>query len=210
VATGKPRSGLERAFEQTGLKQLFDFSRCGDEGFPKPHPDMLLKLMAFAGLNKERVLMIGDTTHDLELAANAGVRSVAVSYGAHPESELRRHEPVKCFQSVDALHTWLTQKRLICKSAALLDGGKAVRFDLPHGHGSAPCFTMRFDGKVFAYVNRCPHRGTELDWNPGEVFDETGLYLICATHGAMFDPQTGLCISGRVKVAGCKRSDRGA
>jgi nitrite reductase/ring-hydroxylating ferredoxin subunit len=87
-------------------------------------------------------------------------------------------------------------KRLICKSAALLDGGKAVRFDLPHGHGSAPCFTMRFDGKVFAYVNRCPHRGTELDWNPGEVFDETGLYLICATHGAMFDPQTGLCISG--------------
>ena len=87
-------------------------------------------------------------------------------------------------------------KRLICESAALLDGGKAVRFDLPHGHGSVPYFTMRFDGKVFAYVNRCPHRGTELDWNPGEVFDETGLYLICATHGAMFDPQTGLCISG--------------
>lgn len=109
VATGKPRPGLERAFEQTGLKPMFDFSRCGDEGFPKPHPDMLLKLMAFAGLDKERVLMIGDTTHDLELAANAGVRSVAVSYGAHPESELLRHEPVKCFQSVDALHTWLTQ-----------------------------------------------------------------------------------------------------
>lgn len=109
VATGKPRPGLERAFEQTGLKPMFDFSRCGDEGFPKPHPDMLLKLMDFAGLDKERVLMIGDTTHDLELAANAGVRSVAVSYGAHPESELLRHEPVKCFQSVDALHTWLTQ-----------------------------------------------------------------------------------------------------
>src|SRR5450759_2505415 len=87
-------------------------------------------------------------------------------------------------------------KRLICKSAALPEGGKAVRFDLPHGHGSTPCFTVRFDGKVFAYVNRCPHRGTELDWDPGEVFDETGLYLICATHGAMFDPQTGLCISG--------------
>jgi nitrite reductase/ring-hydroxylating ferredoxin subunit len=87
-------------------------------------------------------------------------------------------------------------KRLICESAALADGGKAVRFDLPHGHGSTPCFTVRYDGKVFAYVNRCPHRGTELDWNPGEVFDETGLYLICATHGAIFDPQTGLCISG--------------
>ena len=72
-------------------------------------PDMLLKLMAIAGLDKERVLMIGDTTHDLDLAANAGVRSVAVSYGAHPESELLRHEPVKCFQSVNALHAWLTQ-----------------------------------------------------------------------------------------------------
>jgi phosphoglycolate phosphatase len=109
VATGKPRLGLERAFEQTGLRPIFDFSRCGDEGFPKPHPDMLIKLLARAELDKERVLMIGDTTHDLELAANAGVRSVAVSYGAHSESELLRYEPVKCFQSVDALHAWLTQ-----------------------------------------------------------------------------------------------------
>lgn len=87
-------------------------------------------------------------------------------------------------------------KRLICESTALLEGGKATRFDLPDGHGSTPCFTVRFDSKVFAYVNRCPHRGTELDWEPGKVFDETGLYLICATHGAMFDPQSGLCISG--------------
>jgi phosphoglycolate phosphatase len=109
VATGKPRLGLERAFAKTGLKPMFDFSRCGDVGFPKQHPDMLLKLLACAELDKERVLMIGDTTHDLELAANAGVRAVAVSYGAHPESELLRHEPVKCFPSVDALHAWLTQ-----------------------------------------------------------------------------------------------------
>jgi len=109
VATGKPRPGLERAFEQTGLKPMFDFSRCGDEGFPKPRPDMLLKLMAFAEMDKEHVFVIGDTTHELELAANAGVRSVAVSYRAHRESELRRHQPVKCFQSVDALHTWLAQ-----------------------------------------------------------------------------------------------------
>lgn len=87
-------------------------------------------------------------------------------------------------------------KHLICESAALPEGGKAVRFDLPDADGSSSCFTVRFDGKVFAYVNRCPHRGTELDWDLGEVFDETGLYLICATHGAMFDPQTGLCISG--------------
>ena len=109
LATGKARPGLERALVKTGLKPMFDFSRCGDEDFPKPHPDMLLKLMTFAGLDKERVLMIGDMAHDLELAANAGVRCVAMSYGAHPESELLRHEPVKCLQSVDALHTWLTQ-----------------------------------------------------------------------------------------------------
>ena len=87
-------------------------------------------------------------------------------------------------------------KHLICESAALPEGGKAVRFELPNGHGSTPCFTVRFNARVFAYVNRCPHRGTELDWNPGEVFDKTGLYLICATHGAIFDPKTGLCISG--------------
>ena len=87
-------------------------------------------------------------------------------------------------------------KRLICRSSALQEGGKAVRFDLPDGHGSVSCFTVRFDGIVYAYVNSCPHRGTELDWNPGEVFDESGLYLICATHGATFDPQTGQCLSG--------------
>jgi phosphoglycolate phosphatase len=81
LAAGKPRPGLKRALEQSGLKPIFDFSRCGDEGFPKPHPDMLLKLMAFARLDKERMLMIGDTTHGLERAVNAGVRSVAVSHG---------------------------------------------------------------------------------------------------------------------------------
>jgi nitrite reductase/ring-hydroxylating ferredoxin subunit len=85
---------------------------------------------------------------------------------------------------------------MICASAALPDGGNAVRFDLPLDRESTSCFVVRFSGKVFAYVNSCPHRGSELDWNPGEVLDETGLYLICATHGAMFDPQTGLCISG--------------
>ena len=95
-------------------------------------------------------------------------------------------------------------KRLICESAALADRGKAVRFDLPEGHGSVSCFTVRFHGKVYAYLNRCPHQGTELDWNPGEVFDETGLYLICATHGAIFDPQTGLCVSGPCQGAHLK------
>ena len=109
VATGKPRAGLERAFQHTGLKKSFHFSRCADEGFPKPHPDMLLKLMDFSGAEKDRVLMIGDTTHDLELAANAGVAALAVCYGAHSAAELQRHEPLGCLSSVDELQTWLTQ-----------------------------------------------------------------------------------------------------
>ena len=107
VATGKPRAGLERAFEHTGLKQHFHFTRCADEGFPKPHPDMLLRLMDFTGTEPDRVVMIGDTTHDLELAGNAGVHGVAVEYGAHSSAELARLQPLESFGSVSALHTWL-------------------------------------------------------------------------------------------------------
>ena len=59
-----------------------------------------------------------------------------------------------------------------------------------------PAIAYAFDGQAHAAINICPHRGTSLDWQPGEVFEESGLYLICATHGAMFDPDTGLCIAG--------------
>jgi phosphoglycolate phosphatase len=109
IATGKPRAGLERAFLHTGLKPMFDFSRCGDEGFPKPHPDMLLKLLEFAGVENRRAVMIGDTTHDLEMAANAGVNALAVSYGAHPEPDLTRFPQLACFANVTDLHRWLNQ-----------------------------------------------------------------------------------------------------
>ncbi len=108
VATGKPRVGLERAFGYTGLKPHFHFSRCGDEGFPKPHPDMLLKLMAFTGVAADRTLMIGDTTHDLDLAAAAGVAAVAVTYGAHPAAQLAQKNPLALLNSVSALHAWLS------------------------------------------------------------------------------------------------------
>ena len=61
---------------------------------------------------------------------------------------------------------------------------------------SQSAFVIMHDGQAVAYDNVCPHRSTELDWNPGDVFDETGLYLICATHGAMFQPDTGVCVAG--------------
>ncbi len=107
VATGKPRGGLERAFAHTGLKTRFHYSRCGDEGFAKPHPDMLMKLMDFTAVPPSRTLMIGDTSHDLQMAQNAGVTAVAVTYGAHPAELLAQYPAQAQVDSVAALGTWL-------------------------------------------------------------------------------------------------------
>ncbi len=107
VATGKPRLGLERAFRYTELKPHFHASRCGDEGFPKPHPDMLLHLMDALGVEPARTLMIGDTTHDLNLAKNAGTPVIAVSYGAHPREALTQFETCAVVESVAELGAWL-------------------------------------------------------------------------------------------------------
>ena len=89
-------------------------------------------------------------------------------------------------------------KRVICRLDQLAAGGLAVRFEiaLSGQERDLSCFAIAYDGAVYAYVNSCPHRGTELDWQPGEVFEETGLYLICATHGALFEPDSGLCVGG--------------
>lgn len=89
-----------------------------------------------------------------------------------------------------------SSERVICESVALREGGPGVRFDLIRQGRILPAFAIRFDGEAKAYANVCPHRGTELDWQHGEFFDESGLYLICATHGATFDPSSGLCIAG--------------
>jgi nitrite reductase/ring-hydroxylating ferredoxin subunit len=85
---------------------------------------------------------------------------------------------------------------VICESAALAEGGRGARFDWPAAGGAGKGFAVRFDGGVRAFVNRCPHLGVELDWQPGEFFEESGLYLICSTHGAIFEPASGLCIAG--------------
>ena len=91
-------------------------------------------------------------------------------------------------------------ERLICASSDLADGGTGVRFEIePDGFSGG--FVVRHGGLACAYVNRCPHAGTELDWNPGEFFDETGLYLICSTHGALFEPTNGYCVAGPCRGA---------
>jgi len=109
VATGKSRRGLDRALQSTALGAHFHASRCADEGLPKPHPDMLETLMRLLGVRRERTLMIGDTTHDLQMAANAGVPAVGLSHGAHPREELERLQPLACVGSFADLMRWLQQ-----------------------------------------------------------------------------------------------------
>jgi nitrite reductase/ring-hydroxylating ferredoxin subunit len=93
------------------------------------------------------------------------------------------------------------RERLICTSAVLVDGGTGVRFEVERAGMPLPAFAVRFDGVVRAYVNECRHQATELDWNPGEFFDAERLYLICATHGALYQPDTGMCIEGPCRGA---------
>ena len=109
VATGKSRVGLNRALHAAKLLSAFDATRCADETFSKPHPAMLQELTRELGQDMKRTLMIGDTTHDLQMALNAGAGGVAVQYGAHPVSELSALNPLYSAGSVDELHIWLQQ-----------------------------------------------------------------------------------------------------
>ena len=107
VATGKSRAGLERALDHSGLRPLFQASRCADECHSKPHPQMLDELMAEFGMTQAATVMIGDTSHDLLMARNAGVDALAVTYGAHSHDHLLDHKPVACLHSVSELSQWL-------------------------------------------------------------------------------------------------------
>ena len=108
VATGKSRRGLDEALKTVQLKGLFDATRTADETASKPDPQMLLELMAEFGVDPERTLMIGDTTHDLQLAANAGTARIGVGYGAHDVAEFAAFDPLHIAHSVADLHAWLT------------------------------------------------------------------------------------------------------
>jgi len=107
VATGKSRKGLDDALLQVEIRGMFDGSRTADETAGKPNPRMLHELMAEFGVPPERTLMIGDTTHDLEMAHNAGCASVAVSYGAHGTSDFGRWKPLAVSHNVSEVHDWL-------------------------------------------------------------------------------------------------------
>lgn len=107
VATGKSRIGLERSLEQTGWRGRFTATRCADEGEPKPHPWMLNDLFEELELRPEEALMIGDTTHDLQMAQAAGCAAIAVSYGAHPRDTLEACAPLALVDHVPGLHSAL-------------------------------------------------------------------------------------------------------
>jgi phosphoglycolate phosphatase len=107
VATGKSRVGLDRALLFHRLVPLFAATRCADEGRPKPHPDMLHFLMEHVGVGAPRTLMIGDTTHDLQMAAKAGVGSVAMAHGAHAAASLATEGPLAIAGSLRDLRAWL-------------------------------------------------------------------------------------------------------
>lgn len=107
VATGKGRGGLNLAMEQTGLSPFFHATRCAGECHSKPHPQMLEEILEELGAVPEKAVMIGDTHFDLQMAQNAGMASLGVSYGAQPYENLLPHAPLACFDSFAKLHAWL-------------------------------------------------------------------------------------------------------
>lgn len=107
IATGKSRVGLERSLGHTGIGGHFLASRCADQCRSKPHPQMLLELMDQLGATPEETIMIGDTVHDLNMANNAGVASLAATYGAYPKDELCALEPLACCDDIGEVGAWL-------------------------------------------------------------------------------------------------------
>lgn len=108
VATGKGRRGLDLVLEKTGLGQYFHTTRCADESFSKPHPQMLEEVMDVLGAEPGATLMIGDTEYDMEMAVNARTHGLAVSYGVHEKERLLKHGPLHCLDAIDELGGWLS------------------------------------------------------------------------------------------------------
>ncbi len=106
VATGKSRKGLERSMHTSGMDGYFHATRTADQTFSKPHPAMLLEIMDELGIDPARVLMVGDTTHDLQMALNAGVDAVGMAHGAHPADQLLELKPLALLQDFAGFRSW--------------------------------------------------------------------------------------------------------
>jgi phosphoglycolate phosphatase len=110
VATGKSRAGLAKELGRSGLGPLFQATRCADEAFSKPHPQMLLGIMDELGVAPERTLMVGDTEFDMQMAANARARALAVCYGVHPPERLAACDILGCLESLAEIPPWLARR----------------------------------------------------------------------------------------------------
>ncbi len=109
VATGKSRRGLEHVLAKTGLGEVFHVTRCADETFSKPHPQMLQEIMEFTGADVTKTLMIGDTEYDMLMASNAGTDALGVTYGVHPREHLLNHGALDCVDDLRQVAGWLVK-----------------------------------------------------------------------------------------------------
>jgi phosphoglycolate phosphatase len=107
VATGKGRNGLDKVLTETGLGEFFPVTRCADESHSKPHPQMLLDIIDWYGVEANETIMVGDTDYDLQMANNASAHAVGVTYGVHEKQRLLDCKPLKCVDNIDDLHQWL-------------------------------------------------------------------------------------------------------
>jgi len=112
VATGKSRRGLDRIFDEIDIKHHFVATRCGDETRSKPHPQMLIELLDYTAIAPTDSIMIGDTSYDMEMANNADMHGLGVSYGVHSTKKLLACRPVKVLDSFQAVVGWLLDGRL--------------------------------------------------------------------------------------------------
>lgn len=107
VATGKGRNGLDKVLHETGMNDLFPVTRCADEAYSKPHPQMILDIIDYYGINAKEAIMIGDTEYDLQMANNAHANSIGVTYGVHEKQRLLDCKPLICLDNMKELHQWL-------------------------------------------------------------------------------------------------------
>lgn len=108
IATGKSRKGLDNSLRDTGIGDYFHFTRCADETFSKPHPQMLLDIMDNFAIEPGNAVMIGDSEYDMQMATSAGVRSIAVSYGSQNRERLLEYKPDACLDCISELVHWLS------------------------------------------------------------------------------------------------------
>jgi phosphoglycolate phosphatase len=113
VATGKSRRGLDLVLNSSGIGGHFAATRCADETFSKPHPEMLLQLMDELGVDGGETLMVGDTEYDMQMAHNAGARALAVCYGVHSPERLLAQKPLGCLADLADMPAWLETRGIL-------------------------------------------------------------------------------------------------